>query len=32
MAEQYLLDTNIIIYHLNGISKASNFIDKNLKT
>ncbi len=31
MEEQYLLDTNIIIYHLNGISQASIFIDKNFK-
>jgi len=31
MEEQYLLDTNVIIYHLNGISQASIFIDKNFK-
>jgi len=28
---QYLLDTNIIIYYLNGDEKAINFVDKNLK-
>jgi len=28
---QYLLDTNIIIYYLNGDKKAIDFIDKNLK-
>ncbi len=27
---QYLLDTNIIIYYLNGDKKAIDFIDKNL--
>ena len=28
---QYLLDTNIIIYYLNGDKKAIDFIDTNLK-
>jgi predicted nucleic acid-binding protein len=28
---QYLLDTNIIIYYLNGNKKAIDFVDKNLK-
>lgn len=28
---QYLLDTNMIIYYLNGDKKAIDFIDKNLK-
>ena len=28
---QYLLDTNIIIYYLNGNKKAIDFVDENLK-
>ena len=28
---KYLLDTNIIIYYLNGDKKAIEFIDKNLR-
>ena len=28
---QYLLDTNIIIYYLNGEKKAIDFINENLK-
>jgi len=28
---KYLLDTNIIIYYLNGDEKAIDFVDKNLK-
>jgi len=28
---KYLLDTNIIIYYLNGDEKAINFVDNNLK-
>ena len=29
MERKYLIDTNIIIYHLNGIQEASKFIDTN---
>ena len=28
---KYLLDTNIIIYYLNGDKRAIDFIDNNLK-
>ena len=28
---RYLLDTNILIYYLNGDKKAIDFVDKNLK-
>jgi len=28
---KYLLDTNIIIYYLNGDEQAISFVDKNLK-
>jgi len=28
---QYLLDTNIIIYYLNGDKKSIDFVDENLK-
>ena len=28
---EYLLDTNIIIYYLNGDEKAIDFVDNNLK-
>ncbi len=28
---KYLLDTNMLIYYLNGESKAIEFVDKNLK-
>lgn len=29
---KYLLDTNILIYYLNGDEKAIDFVDKNLKS
>jgi len=28
---QYLLDTNMLIYYLNGDEKSIDFVDKNLK-
>jgi len=28
---KYLLDTNMLIYYLNGDEKAIEFVDKNLK-
>ena len=31
MEQRYLIDTNIIIYHLNGMPEASMFIDNNFK-
>ncbi len=31
MTEKYLVDSNIIIYHLNGNRKATNFLRQNIE-
>ena len=30
--KQYLIDSNIIIYHLNGVEIATNFLKENIDT